>query len=109
MNFVDSGSRSDASLSVRADRAAEEVRVSDRASRRARARPASRSFLATKGAFGFSAESYEYGFAKPDWRLEHGEYEVTITVRSGQIAVTKVFSLADLDEDFSKFKLQTSA
>jgi hypothetical protein len=59
-----------------------------------------------KGAFAFNGESYAYdSFAKPDWKLEHAEYEVTVVVRSGQITKKRVFSLTYLDDDFSKFKL----
>jgi hypothetical protein len=62
--------------------------------------------LQAGGAFAFSAESYGYGFAKPDWGLAHAEYDVTVNVRSGQISAVKRFSLRYLDEDFAKFKLE---
>lgn len=62
--------------------------------------------LRDRGAFAFSAESYAYGFAKPEWRLERGEYEVTVTARSGQIRRSEVLSLKYLDDDFSRFRLE---
>ena len=63
-----------------------------------------------KGAFAFNAESYRSAyFGNPEWHLTHGDYEVTVIARSGQITQKRVFSLTYLDDDFSKFKLQPRA
>ena len=60
-----------------------------------------------KGEYGFSAESYGYPtFAKPEWRLENADYQVTVVARSGQVTKTGVFSLTYLEDDFSKFNLR---
>ena len=63
--------------------------------------------LPDTGAFAFSAESYAHSFAKPEWRLKHGEYEVTVKAQSGQTRATAVFSLPYLTEDFARFRLVT--
>jgi hypothetical protein len=59
------------------------------------------------GAFAFNAESYAYPtFAKPEWELRHADYEVTVTVTSGQIRASRVFSLAYFTDDFAAFRLE---
>lgn len=59
-------------------------------------------------AYAFGAQSYAFGpppFSNPEWKLDRGEWEVTLTVRSSGVTATKTFKLDNLSADFSRFKL----
>lgn len=59
-------------------------------------------------AFAFSTESYDYDrWGNPAWRLEHGTYRIVVRVRGSGILEERQFKLEYLNDDVSKFNLET--
>lgn len=61
--------------------------------------------LQTGPAFGWGAESYAHGGQNPAWKLDRGEYEVTVRVDSSGISKERTFRLDNLAVDFGRFRL----
>ncbi|MGH3401228.1 MAG: hypothetical protein ACRDRJ_01720 [Streptosporangiaceae bacterium] len=59
-------------------------------------------------AFAFSTESYDYDrWGNPAWRLEQGTYRIVVRVRGSGILEERQFKLEYLNDDVSKFHLET--
>lgn len=58
-------------------------------------------------AYAFGAESYAFPeWRRPEWKLERGEYEVTLRIESAGPSATKRFRLDNLTADFNRFRLR---
>lgn len=57
-------------------------------------------------AYAFGAESYAYPeWRRPEWKLERGEYDVTVRIESAGPSATRQFRLDNLAPDFNRFRL----
>lgn len=66
--------------------------------------------LHSDGAYAFGTDSYASpGFRKPDWKLEHGTYRVTVTVSGSDVRCERSFKLEYLNEDFANFALEPAS
>lgn len=62
-------------------------------------------------AYGFNDESYQHSendkpFTNKIWKIERGEYDVKIIVRSSRYSYTKIFTLKNLGGDLKDFHLE---
>jgi hypothetical protein len=58
-------------------------------------------------AYAFGAESYGWPeWRRGEWKLERGEYEVTVRIESAGPTMTKRLRLDNLTTDFSRFRLR---